>query len=299
MHNNKLVMKKVFVFIIAVMSLGVISCSKEKTVEEPNQTATTEVSVVIDPFVLIEEGFEDSGMKLATVNNLDFSVFNVNNNCVVSIHFDTVMTSARTVKFALSPGEYTFVAVGNNSTLGPSIIESPSLVRFTNNILSDIYCDTIHVNIDRNYTTRTFQMTLNRVTSRFAIIPTDTIPANVVSLRETYYSGGTILNPSTGMARDSEGYISSHDGVSSHVGQANIRFSRSILLNSDEQVMDVKVEALDANNAVVASRTFTNITLKRNCITVAIGRFYAPTDTLTTSFIIDTVYLPSDTTYFK
>lgn len=88
------------------------------------------------------------------------------------------------------------------------------------------------------------------------------------------YTGGSgVLNAVTGYG----GNVNSKQEKNVRIQGCSVPLPLRIytFLREDEGSLDVKAEALDSNKNVVMSRTFTDIPMKRNTVTVYEGSFFS------------------------
>ena len=117
--------------------------------------------------------------------------------------------------------------------------------------------------------------TLNRVVSMLTVVSTDGKTADVTNVRMTFSAGGKSFSPTTGLAITNTGFNNTV-GNSAAVG-ATSTSSTVFFLNTDEQDINVTIETLDADGAVLFSKTVPNVPFKRNRVTKLTGAMYTNT----------------------
>ena len=117
---------------------------------------------------------------------------------------------------------------------------------------------------------------------------TDGKTADVTNVRMTLSAGGKDFNPTTGLAITTTG-LTNTVGNSADVGKISTS-STMFFLNTDEQDIDVTIETLDANGAVLFTKTVPNVPFKRNRVTKLTGAMYSNAGTFG-SFQVETAWL--------
>ena len=130
--------------------------------------------------------------------------------------------------------------------------------------------------------------TLNRIVSMLTVTSTDGKTADVSNVRMTFSAGGKDFNPTTGFAFTNTGFANTV-GNSAAVGSHSTS-STCLFLLTDEQDIDVTIETLDADGAVLFSRTVNNVPFKRNRKTILTGPMYTNTG-VTGTFQVETDWL--------
>ena len=178
-------------------------------------------------------------------------------------------------EFALSlpMGSYTMVVIGHGLNAGePAItLTSPTTATFGEYPARETFVVTRTVNIT-NTSAVDISATLNRVVSKLSVASSDvrTNPAHTV--RMTFAAGGRSFSPTTGLATVNTGF-SNAVGISASVGSTSSSVSY-LFLTTDEQTMDVTIETLDEDGAVLFSKTVNNVPFKRNRVTKLTGAMY-------------------------
>jgi hypothetical protein len=187
------------------------------------------------------------------------------------------------------------VVVAYKTTDGnPFVLTSPTLAAYTGEHAYDTFATTQEVNITSTQAVD-LSATLNRVVSRLWVESSDGRTANVTNMRMTLAAGGRSFNPTTGLATVNTGFantvrIKSEAGISS-------QSTTYLFLLTDEQTMDVTIEALDAEGNALFSKTVNNVPFKRNRMTKLIGNIYT-NQSLSSTFQIETTWLPPHTDTF-
>ncbi len=127
------------------------------------------------------------------------------------------------------------------------------------------------------------------------LVSTDGRPAEATKIRTTYSGGSKGFNPTTGLATDDLGFSQTNNPAAS-VG-ATISVNIYPFLYTDEETMTVTIEALDASDNVLITKTVPNVPLKRNRQTTLTGAVYTPGSS-TAGFQLETDWLPGTTVTF-
>ena len=138
--------------------------------------------------------------------------------------------------------------------------------------------------------------TLDRIVSKLYVVSSDQRPSGVDKIRTTFSEGGKSFNPSTGLAISNTGF-SNTVNISSEVGHRTGTISY-LFLNTAEQTMDITIDALDANDHVVYSKTVRNVPFKVNRSTRLDGKVYTETLPGSTSFQVNDEWLTETTVSF-
>ena len=124
---------------------------------------------------------------------------------------------------------------------------------------------------------------------------TDNKTSDVKHIRTSFSAGGKSFNPTTGLALDNTGFSNTVYGEG-ETGQTTSAIN-FLFLASDEQKMDVTIETLDADGAVLFSKTVPNVPLRRNRVTTLTGAMYSPA-AATATFTLSTDWLPGNNLNF-
>ena len=137
--------------------------------------------------------------------------------------------------------------------------------------------------------------TLNRIVSMLTVASTDGKVSDVSNVRMTLSAGGKDFNPTTGFALTNTGLVNTV-GSSAAVGNTSTS-STVFFLATDEQDIDVTIETLNADGAVLLSKTVTNVPFKRNRVTKLTGKMYT-NDAVGGTFQVETAWLTEENVSF-
>lgn len=188
----------------------------------------------------------------------------------------------------LPMGSYTMVVIARGLTDGDVFtLTSPTEAAYTGDHARETFAATQMVNITSTNAVD-ISATLNRVIAKLQVISTDGKTANAKSVRMTFAAGGKSFNPTTGLATSNTGFANTVP-ISAAVGSPSNSTSY-VFLASDEQDIDVTIDALDADGAVLFSKTVKNVPFKRNRLTKLTGAMYT-NDAVSTTFQVETAWL--------
>lgn len=286
---------------IAAVALLFAACSKDR--EPSTVTGTAKVHVTFSDFAISQgkipsKSAEDpanyTGVGAMT---LAFYASDGTEMCeITQLKSDaTTYTTFGEFDCDLPVGNYTMVALGYAYYDGDVLdLTSPTAAVFTSERPREMFCYTQSVTV-----TSTAQLnltaTLNRINAKVILVSTDGRPAEATKIRTTYSGGSKGFNPTTGLATDDLGFSQTNNPATS-VG-ATISVNIYPFLYTDEETMTVTIEALDASDNVLITKTVPSVPLKRNRQTTLTGAVYTPGSS-TAGFQLETSWLPGTTVTF-
>ena len=275
----------------ALVALMAASCSK-------NSIPTAPVTVNVENFRITIDTFSDTKSAVdpasyTYVSALDLAFYNGDTQVfkATQIKGDNTYTTFGQFSCSLPIGTYTLVAIGRANFEGDEFsLTSPTSASYSSERPRETFCYTQTVTIT-NTSPLNLSITLNRIVSAFKIVSTDNRPAEITKVRTTYHKGSKSFSPTSGLGLDDEGF-SQINNPSTAVG-APIGVTSYVFLTSDEETMDVTIEALNNNNVVLYSKTLQNVTFKRNRMTKGQGTVFSTTSSagfqLETDWLTDSV----------
>ena len=199
------------------------------------------------------------------------------------------------IELSLPIGSYTMVVIGRGHFSGDVFtLESPASAFYDCEHVRETFTCTQDVRIS-NCDAVELSATLNRVVAQVTVVSTDMKTPNVARIRTTFSAGGKSFNPSTGLALDNTGFSNTVYGEG-NTGETTSAVN-FLFLASDEQKMDVTIETLDADGAVLFSKTVNDVPLRRNRVTTLTGAMYSPA-AATATFTLSTDWLPGNSVNF-
>ena len=168
----------------------------------------------------------------------------------------------------LPVGEYTLVAVAHSSASTPSL-KSPQQVVFNakdGRKLTDVWCKVMAYTVEHDQPVST-EMTLTHATAcvRFQF-DDDVLPDGVTALRFDYSGGSANVNPST-----QEGCTKSNQSELRTLSEDGTYSIYTFPYMARDGVLKVTVNALDAQGAVLYSRTISGVPVSRGQTTIIEG----------------------------
>ena len=199
------------------------------------------------------------------------------------------------MELSLPIGSYTMVVIGRGHFSGDVFtLESPASAFYDCEHVRETFTCTQDVRIS-NCDAVELSATLNRIVAQVTVVSTDTKTPNVARIRTTFSAGGKSFNPTTGLALDNTGFSNTVYGEG-NTGETTSAIN-FLFLATDEQKMDVTIETLDADGAVLFSKTVNDVPLRRNRVTTLTGAMYSPA-AATATFTLSTDWLPGNNLNF-
>ena len=256
----------------ALVALTAASCSK-------SSTPTAPVNVHVEDFVFTVNRFTDTKAtedpaSYDYVQAITLAFFSGNTEVYSQTQTkDDTPTGFGNFTCNLPIGVYTLVViarqVGNGDTF---TFTSPTSAGYTSERPRETFCHSQSVTVT-NTSPLDLDVTLSRIVSALNIVSTDNRPEGIAKIRTTYSKGSKSFNPTTGLALDDDGFTLTNT-PSAAVGSA-INVTSYLFLASDEETMDITVEALGANDVVLYTKTLQNVSFKRNRKTKAQGAIFS------------------------
>lgn len=196
---------------------------------------------------------------------------------------------------SLPMGSYTMVVIARGQGDNDGFtLTSPTEAAYTGDHSRETFAYTEAVNIT-NTSAVDISATLNRIIAKLEVHSSDGRAVNVTNVRMTMSAGGKSLNPTSGLATVNTGFantvpISTAAGVTSN----SVSY---LFLATDEQNVDVTIETLDSNGAVLFSKTVNNVPFKRNRVTILTGAMYT-NDAVSGTFKLETAWLTKEDVAF-
>lgn len=284
--------------IVALMGMLVAGCNQsDEQFENANAGPIAPVTVHVDGFSVSHEEF--SGTRTRAAQDIaDYS--DVNAVTLAFYNGSTETYKVTQVKGSLAEGEtygnfdlslpmgsYTMVVVAYYTNEN-SVLTLTSPTEASYNIRArETFSYTQTVNITSSSAVD-ISATLSRIVSMLTVKSSDGKTADVTNVRMTFSAGGKDFNPTTGLAITNTGFDNTV-GNSAAVG-ATSTSSTYLFLATDEQNINVTIETLDADGAVMFSKTVNNVPFKRNRKTILTGPMYT-NEALSGTFKVETDWL--------
>ncbi len=286
------------IFFLAGLALLASNCTNDINVEEDNSDELAPVTVRVNSFSVSQEEF--SGTRATSTPN------GYDGTSVVTLAFYTAdgtevykatqikksMPEGKTFgefNLSLPMGSYTMVVIGRGNADGDVLnLTSPTTAAYTTDHVRETFTATQEVNIT-NCDAVNLTATLDRVIAKVQVVSTDNRTANVANIRMTFSGGGKDFNPTTGFALTNTGLVNTVQG--SEDANSKTTATSYLFLATDEQTVDVTIETLDADGAVLFSKTVQNVSLRRNRVTKLTGAMYTNAGASASSFTLNTDWL--------
>ena len=279
------------------------ACSNESVNEVINDTLVP-VRVHVSGFTISQEDFQTP--RRAAQDVADYSGVKV-----VTLAFysgSTEVYKHEQVRGALEEGEtlgefecslpmgsYTMVVIARGQGDGDVFtLTSPTEAAYTGDHSRETFAYTQEVNIT-NTSAVDISATLNRIIAKLQVYSTDNKTSNANSVRMTFAAGGKSFNPTSGLATSNTGFANTVP-ISAAVGSTSNSISY-LFLKSDEQDINVTIDVLDTDGAVLFSKTVENVPFKRNRVTKLTGAMYT-NDAVSGAFQLETAWLEDENVAF-
>ena len=196
---------------------------------------------------------------------------------------------------SLPMGSYTMVVLASGSDYAMTLT-SPTQAGFDaqEEHVRETFAATQAVNVSSNEAVN-INATLSRIISKVMVVSTDNRTADVANIRTTFSAGGTVFNPTTGFATTNTGFSNTVRG--SVVANSPSSATNYLFLATDEQMVNVTIETLDADGAVLFSKTVNNVPLRRNRVTTLTGAMFTNTG-IAGAFQVNTDWLTENDVSF-
>ena len=265
--------------------------------KDTDTTGMATVKVTFNDFSITTEDFptKDAVAAYTGVKAMTLAFFDAQGNAVYNttqLRADnTSYTTFGEFSTELPMGSYTMVALGYGSEV-PITLNGATEAVYTADRVRETFVVSQTVNV-----TSTNAMTINaamdRVVSTVIVRSTDNRPSDVDSIRVTFSAGGKGVNPQTGFATTNSGFantVAPTTAVGAPVSTINYLF-----LNTDQQSMNITVDALKADGTAVYHKVANAVPLQRNKVTVLRGQMFTAGAnggfTVNTSWIGDTNFV--------
>ena len=299
-------MKKIFLW--ASLCLFAVSCSNE-TIESDNGVTNAEkvlapVTVRVNGFSVTQEEMASGGTTRAAqtaasytdVGAIDLAFYSGGTEVYKHTQLrgdNTTYTTFGEFSCNLPIGTYTMVAIARGYFDGDVFtMTSPTAAGYTSERPRETFCASQSVTVTAAGADAS--VTMNRIITQLNIISTDQISSGVAKIRTTYGGGSKSFAPTSGLATDDNGFsLTNNPAVQDgHLGICNFAF-----LATDEETMTITIEALDADNHVLFTKSVPGVPLKRNRKTTLTGAIFT-TNASSAAFQVETAWIEGNTVNF-
>ena len=299
-------MKKIFLW--ASLCLFAVSCSNE-TIESDNGVTNAEkvlapVTVRVNGFSVTQEEMASGGTTRAAqtaasytdVGAIDLAFYSGGTEVYKHTQLrgdNTTYTTFGEFSCNLPIGTYTMVAIARGYFDGDVFtMTSPTAAGYTSERPRETFCASQSVTVTAAGADAS--VTMNRIITQLNIISTDQISSGVAKIRTTYGGGSKSFAPTSGLATDDNGFsLTNNPAVQDgHLGICNFAF-----LATDEETMTITIEALDADNHVLFTKSVPGVPLKRNRQTTLTGAIFTASAS-SAAFQVETAWIEGNTVNF-
>ena len=169
-------------------------------------------------------------------------------------------------------GNYKMVALGYYVGTGDEFsLTSPTQAGYTSERPREMFCLTQDVTVTKTAAVD-LDVTLNRICAYLSILSTDGRSAGATKIRTTFTKGGKTFNPTTGLSLTDAGFTQVNSPATA-VGKT-INVACLLYLFTDEETMGVTIEALDADDNVLFTKSFAEVEFKRGYKTTIKGPIF-------------------------
>ena len=273
---------KTKLILLAGLALLTSSCDNVKYPSDDTSRVTAPVTIHVNDFSITQSEFPDTGTRAVTdvkdykpVEAVTLALYNGNTEVYKTTQFKSDKSTYTTFgEFScqLPIGTYKMVALGYGYFVGDEfILTSPTEAVFTSERPREMFCLTKDVTVTK---TSPLDLTviLDRINSWLYIESTDGRSAIATKIRTTFAKGDKGFNPTTGFALSDKGFTQINN-PSAKTGDP-IKVGIYPFLYTDEETMDVTIEAMDDNNTVLFTKTITNVAFKRGYKTTIKGPIF-------------------------
>lgn len=282
-QNLKVMLQKTLP-VLASLVLIASSCG----VKEQRLECLTPVSVHVNDFRITIDNISDTkAVDAATYNNLKALTlaFYEGSNKVYESTQRQGDDFFGDFSLNLPLGTYTMVVLGYSCYEGDVLtLTSPTSAAFTAGRVGETFAYTQEVVID-NTDELELSATLDRIVAKFNVVSDDHRPEGAEKVRMTFSGGSKAFNPSTGFATSDTGF-SNTVNISTEVNKRSASISY-LFLNNTEETMDVTVDVLDSEDAVLYHKVMRNVPFKQNRTTKLAGMLYTVTAPGSTAFQVN------------
>ena len=265
-------MSKVRTFVLLLMAALAVAACEQPIMGEAEASEDAEHSEANIILHLSQFEQEDFGTRTAAdiaqiCSRINIAVFDSEGTKVKSVSQKQSDSEYGTVAMTLASGTYQLVVIAHNGE-GSATITSTEVVSFANNKVTDTffyYGDFIVTDEPQEY-----DLTLTRAVAMFRLVLTDEeMPSNLTKMWFYYTGGSSTFSPATGY-----GAKQSRQTETRNVAEGVTTFEIYTMPHEENDVLNIIVRALDANEDVIKERTFDNVPITRNQVSRYTGSFF-------------------------
>lgn len=261
-----------------LVCLVVTACEKVSTDDlEPKTSDEEEVGgyhVTFHVKSFEQTAFDDQTMVSRAANvsevctRINFGVFTEDNTQIKKVNQQVGDKDFGLIDLQLAEGKYHIVALAHNCN-GNATYTDPQKITFPDNKVTDTFYYYGEVTVSKD---EAIDMQLHRAVSMFRLVVNESIPTPVNQLKLYYTGGSSTFNAVTGYGCVNSKQTEYRQVVSHDIGQ---QFEVYTFLHADAGQLKMTVTAQDANGEVLKETNFSEVPMKRNCITQYSGSFFS------------------------
>lgn len=187
-----------------------------------------------------------------------------------------------TIGLSLDEGLYEIVIIAHSGT-GAATISSPDEIKFSNNKVTDTFY--YYGNLNVSAAGGTFAVVLKRAVAMFRLVINDKTPTDVTQMK-FYYTGGS----STFDATSGYGCVNSRQteyrDVETLAYTDSSQYEIYTFPHVDDDVLKIVVTAQNSLEEELYERTFTDVSVNIDEITLYSGSFFTTSSTATTTIMV-------------
>lgn len=176
-----------------------------------------------------------------------------------------------TFSLKLDEGTYLALIVAHNQSKSPSTT-NPEKIQFEND-LSDVFFWSKEITINDGEE-QSIDVDMHRQAAMVRFVTTDNVPDDIVSVKFYYQGGSAALNATTGLGSVNSKQTAIRTVTSEMKGKPATFEIYSIPKEEEGSFLDIQVTGLDKEGNSVFDRTFKQVPIKRNMITVNKGQLF-------------------------
>lgn len=280
-------MKTIYPTALLVAALAFSSCSNEEETSNLQsqffnlQPQTTQVTLTFSPYEMSAMAKTRAVTSIATlVTRLDVWLYESGSE-VTAIHQSSTDDGFGSVAVTLDKTKtYTLYAVGHKATgaatLADGIISFPD-----DKVTHSMYYTTTFTPSE----TTSLSCLMNRIVSMFSFNTTDAVPEDATKMQITMNGVYDRWSVTSGAAHQLDRTVTFENFSTRNDG--TVTFNLYAIVTDAQTLHDVTVTALTSSDAVVQTRTFTDVPLRNGYKTTYQGVYFTDTETTATFTVAD------------
>ena len=264
--------------------LAIFSCEKAILSDDDNGVGDPDGNLHVTVTYIAKTPFDAltrSTPLASVITRMNYAVYDMDGTRVKQVNKTSDNATFNQCSFQLEPGTYQLVVVGHSSNGNPTMTD-PTCIKFTNaQGFTDTFTAYEVVTVTEEQ--KNIEVQINRIVSRCSVVITDDFPANLKKMRFYYTGGSGAFDASTGL-----GCVNSKQDVKFDVTSDQKQFDLYTFLHDVEGTIHLQVTAHDADDNILAERTF-DVPMERDHITWLTGSFFSGSGSSSSTTITVTV----------